>query len=275
MVKILVVITLSFQIICTVALASANEAYGLIDLYYREIEGDDQQIEMDTYQETDDLIDEKEEAAIDEDDVLEDSELKEEDESTTEADDNQEDSDLEDEQDYDFKEGEVDDDGLVSGCVIEQPRIQQTLIDNMYELIENNTVENPLVIPYGSTVNDVLNAIGWGDEITVLTSLSELNESEGVYGSIILQHKDYTPGIVCHSYLFIVNAFYVQFEAEDVIVEPKPTLPQTTVPTTPSTTAPSTQNLPQTGSADLNTMFLGLGSLAAGGLVTYRKMRKD
>jgi len=102
------------------------------------------------------------------------------------------------------------------GCMIENPRIPQETIDLMYALIENNSAENPLVIPVGSTVNEVINGIGWGEGITVLTPMSGLSTPEGIiYGAIILQHEDYTPGVVCHSYLFSVDEFFVQFENEN------------------------------------------------------------
>ena len=137
--------------------------------------------------------------------------------------------------------------------------IPQASIDLMYAFIEKNSADNPFVVPAGSTFNEEMNALDWGEGIIVLTPMSGLQAPEGtIWGSIFLQHEEDED--FEYAYGFFDIGLFVQFEDDD------------TENKTPPPTRPS---LPQTGSVAANGMLVGLGTLATAGLLTYRKMKKD
>lgn len=142
--------------------------------------------------------------------------------------------------------------------VFEDRRIPQTSIDLMYAFIESNTEENPFVIPYGSTFYEAINALNWGEGITVWTPMSGLVLPVGtICGSLILVLSDQSydgKEMTDETYLF-ETCLFIEYEVENSI---RPTLPQTGI------------------SLGINTMLAGAGLLGASiGVVIYKKIKRD
>ena len=112
---------------------------------------------------------------------------------------------------------------------IENTYLEQTSIDAMYDFIENNSEAHPFIVASGLTLNEAINALDWGENVSVHATMSRLQGPEGmVLGSIIL-YLNLRPGddwlnhIDMHS--FVDVGLFVQFE-EGL---DRPTLPQTSI----------------------------------------------
>jgi len=147
----------------------------------------------------------------------------------------------------------------------DMPRLSQISIDLMYAFIANNSEENPFTVPAGLTFNEAINTLDWGAGVTVQTPMSGLQAPKGtIWGGLTLQLnvQEVEDGtyIFDDSYWFVEIGLFVQFESDDDLQDGAPTMP--------------TGFVPQMGSAAANTMLAGLGILAVGGIVAYRKRRK-
>jgi len=169
------------------------------------------------------------------------------------------------------------------------PTIPQATIDAMYAFIANNSADNPFVIPSGLSFNEAINALGWGEGITVWTPMSGLELPPGqMCGSIALQlnFQVNEAGETTYDdeYGFWDICLYYAYE------DPQTTDPSTSQPCSSQTTDPSTSqpslpppnlpqngpNLPQTSAVLINTSLIGAGILATSGIVAYlKKKSKD
>jgi len=151
---------------------------------------------------------------------------------------------------------------------VDVPRLSQISIDLMYTFIANNSQDNPFTVPTGVTFDEAINALDWGEDVTVQTSMSGLQASSGmISGGLSLQlnaqiDEDDTY-ISDDSYWFVEVELYIQLAYVDL---------QSENPTTNSSRTPSF--MPQMGSAAANTMLAGSGVLIVGGIVVYWKTRK-
>ena len=115
------------------------------------------------------------------------------------------------------------------------PTLSQTTIDAMYAFIAKNSSENPFVIPAGLTFNEALNALNWGEGVTVLAIMSGLEAPQNtVWGSIFLRLNEQTNEDGTHSYddeygFLEIGLFYHFEETPTEEVPNNPTLSQTAI----------------------------------------------
>ena len=88
--------------------------------------------------------------------------------------------------------------------------LEQASIDAMYAFIASNSAENPFVIPRGLTFNEALNALDWGEGVTVLTPGNM--EEDVAFGAIALILNEQSDGIPDDEYWFFDTAIVVQHE---------------------------------------------------------------
>lgn len=152
--------------------------------------------------------------------------------------------------------------------------IPQAAIDAMREFIEENSADNPLIIPVGLNFTEAINALDWGEGITVSPIMSSHGlESGSVRGSLFLHlNQQLTDDEVTYDdeYAFLDIVIYYEnkeeAEAEKPASEPPPPAGQTPE-------QPPARVLPQTGTDMLNMSLIGGGILAVGGLLIYLKKR--
>jgi len=155
------------------------------------------------------------------------------------------------------------------------PRMPQASIDAIRAFVTSNSVDNPLIIPAGLTFDEAINALDWGDGITVGTALmSELGE--GQVCGIIVWHYNKTDASLPwgytsdDSYGFMDTCIY--YVIEDLTTDQsKPPQESKPAQNKPSESRPA---LPQTGSRALNASLMGGSVLGASGLIVYLKNRK-
>lgn len=143
--------------------------------------------------------------------------------------------------------------------------LPQATIGKMYSFIENNSATNPFIIPAGLTFDQAINAIDWGEGVTVLAAMSGLGEAPGtVAGAIILYLNALTVDdeiVFDDDYFFADVILHYQFE-------------ETQNTQTPATTATAPQNLPQTGmTTNLLTILSGTALLAGGLSIAIKKKK--
>jgi len=166
------------------------------------------------------------------------------------------------------------------------PTIPQSSIEAMRDFIENNSAENPLIIPAGLDFNEAINALDWGEGITVWTPMSGLGSPQ-VCGSLALQlnRQESEEGEETYDdeYGFWDICLYYEFEDQPESSSSSPSTEPISSPSSPSSeptsepTEPARRpNLPQTGVTLLNSSLIGVSVLAVCGLVVYlRKKNKD
>ena len=146
----------------------------------------------------------------------------------------------------------------------DMPRLSQESIDLMYEFIENNSEDKPFIVPEGMTFNDAINALDWGVDVTVQTPMSGLHAPDGmIWGGLglhlnvqVLEDDTY---LFDDSYWFTDVGLYVEF-TDDLLDE--------------NPTDSIGSFIPQMGSAEFNTLLIGLVVLIVGGILIYLKRRK-
>ena len=156
------------------------------------------------------------------------------------------------------------------------PTIPQASIELMRSFLENNSSDNPLTIPTSLTFNETLNALNWGEGVSVWAPMTGLGTGQ-VCGSIILHlNRTVEDGEVTSDdeYGFWDVCIYYEFEAaqgnnsqnNDSNTEPQITEPQ----------RPANPILPQTGVRLVNASLIGVGVLAVcGGLIYLRNKGKS
>jgi len=102
--------------------------------------------------------------------------------------------------------------------------LEQASIDAMYAFIASNSAENPFVIPRGLTFNEALNALDWGEGVTVLTPGNM--EEDVAFGAIALILNEQSDGIPDDEYWFFDTAIVVQHEEPTTT---RPTLTQASI----------------------------------------------
>jgi len=117
--------------------------------------------------------------------------------------------------------------------------IPQASVDAMRDFIENNSAENPLIIPEGLTLsdfNEVMNALDWGEGITISSPMSGLGLDAGqVRGSIFLFYNQEISedGVVTYDdrYVFLnIELFYELEDSDDSDdSDDQPTIPQASI----------------------------------------------
>ena len=165
-----------------------------------------------------------------------------------------------------------------------EPAVPQASIDAMYAFLENNSAENPFIIPHGLTFYEAINALDWGENITVSPALSGTISEGSIWGAlaIVLNSASYDDGthIYDDMYWFFEVGIFVQYE--DLTKESEPdTDSGEDKPTDGSTNQPTEEptnrrlNLPQTGREAMNATLIGVGVLAVcGGLIYLRNKNK-
>ena len=172
---------------------------------------------------------------------------------------------------YDGDE-EDDEDGSIS-------TIPQTSIDMMREFIENNSADNPFIIPAGLNFTEAINALDLDEGVTVLPIMSSHGlESGSVRGSLFLRLNHQViddEDIYDDEYGFLDIVIYYENveEAEEVEEEEPSSEPPPPPPAQPAPEQPPVRVLPQTGTDMLNMSLIGGGILAVGGLLIYLKNR--
>ena len=144
----LLVFILLVQLISPVLNVNADEGREDVDII---IDYDMEQIEIDEISEEILEVDEVEELSeveIDENDEEETSEIDEIVEELSELDE------------------EVEEETIIEVLNTGQV-LEQATIDAMYEFLANNSMENPLIVPRGSNFLTAINALGWGEGVTV------------------------------------------------------------------------------------------------------------
>ena len=91
--------------------------------------------------------------------------------------------------------------------------LEQATINTMRALIENNSAENPFIVPAGMTFNEAINALGWGEGVTVRTPGSY--EGGAFWGSIILYLNLGEGGGFDDHYVFFEISLIVHYEYSD------------------------------------------------------------
>lgn len=134
----------------------------------------------------------------------------------------------------------------------------QASIDAMYDFLENNSAENPLIIPsvMGMPPSYALDKLGWGENVDLWTGLSGSESPGYVYwGSIalVLNSQIYEGGRhTCEDIYWFSNVeLFIQYEGS-----------QTDRPL-----------LPQTGTAFMNTAVIGGAVLTVSGVSVYLKRK--
>jgi len=134
--------------------------------------------------------------------------------------------------------------------------IPQCSIEAMRAFIEDNSADNPLIVPPSFTFTEALNELEWGEGITVRASLSGLGTGRAC-GSIALLLNEYIAETGLNrtfddAYSFGDICIYYEFESQ-------------------RNNESTILSLPQTGSRALNASLTGGGILAATGLIVYFK----
>jgi len=152
--------------------------------------------------------------------------------------------------------------------------LTQATIDMMYAFIENNTAENPFVIPTGLTFNEAINLLDWGAGVTVGTPMSGLEAPEGtIWGGLVLELNRQAIGDGTYDfddyYWFLDIGLFIEYEALEDETESEPP--------TEETTAPSERpglSLPQMGTTAFNVALIGIGILIVAGILVFIKRKK-
>jgi len=148
-------------------------------------------------------------------------------------------------------------------------RIPQTSIDAMYDLLANNSEENPFIIPRGSNLTSAMKELDWGEGITlwlVLESHDRPDLFRGEMALILNERTNHTGDIYYDDiYWFIDVSIFVQYK------DAQSTQPGGT-PNQPSTTRP---NLPQTGVATTTAALAGGVALVSAGIIAIVIKKKE
>ena len=159
----------------------------------------------------------------------------------------------------------------------ESPSIPQASIEAMQEFIENNSADNPFNIPAGLNFTEAINALDWGEGITVSPIMSSHGLESGlVRGSLFLHLNqqlvdDEVTYDAEYGFLDIVIYYEMEESQDDEDEEKEPTDPPPPAGQTPE--QPPARVLPQTGTEILNMSLIGGGILAVGGLLIYLRNR--
>ena len=108
--------------------------------------------------------------------------------------------------------------------------IPQTSIETMRTFLENNSADNPFIVPTGLTFVEAINALEWGENITVWPILSGHDTPDGTLWGVIdlLLNSEMDEYILTYEdrYWFSVEGLYVLYEDE---ATDRPTIPQESI----------------------------------------------